>query len=339
MRAAARAAKRRAQREWIVRAGSAPATTPMWTSRAGWLAELAAWLDIEEGRAACARKVRPEMFLRVAEVLAASADHSTGRHCAVTNAVVAEAAGCSARTVSTVRRLLRDDAKLAVEVHRGTGCAAAPRSVRRPSVWHLVSRREPVDNPAVFHLPPTRRVRRFSHLGKKSPSDRTRPPRKSNPSKTTARRSAPRPLRTQKLAAGLVARSIGLDTVHVGQICDVLSGSGLDLDAWTSRQINDALNAHMSTTGLSWPDRIENPAGFLAARLRRLPVRPDGAPRGGVTAASMDHSTALNVAIPVPLSPPQVLTPETISTPANPSHRAAMLAEIRATIARPKARQ
>lgn len=286
-----------------MRAGCAPATTPMWTSRAGWLAEVAAWLDTEGGRAACARKVRPEMFLRVSEALAASADHGTGRHCAVTNAVVAEAAGCSARTVSTVRRLLRDDAELAVEVHRGTGCAAAPRSVRRPSVWHLVSRREPVDNPAVFHLPPTRRVRRSSHLGKKSPSDRTRPPRKSNPSRTTARRSAPRPLHTQKLAAGLVARSIGLDTVHVGQICDALSGSGLDLDAWTSRQINDALNAHMSTTGLSWPDRIENPAAFLAARLRRLPVRPDGAHRGGVTAAGPDMTTS-RAKSSVPISPP-----------------------------------
>lgn len=320
-----------------MRAGSAPATTPMWTSRAGWLAEVAAWLDTAEGRAACARKVRPEMFLRVAEVLAASADHGTGRHCAVTNAVVAEAAGCSARTVSTVRRLLRDDAKLAVEVHRGTGCAAAPSSVRRPSVWHLVSRREPVNNLGVFHLPPTRRVRRFSHLGKKSPSDRTRPPRKSNPSRTTTRRSAPRPLHTQKLAAGLVARTVGLDTVHAGQICDALSGSGLDLDAWTSRQINDALNTHMSTTGLSWPDRIENPAGFLAARLRRLPVRPDGAPRGGVTAARLDNTRLPNVAIPVRQSPPQDTSTGPSAVPASPSHRAAKLAEIRATLTRQKA--
>jgi hypothetical protein len=35
-----------------------------------------------------------------------------------------------------------------------------------------------------------------------------------------------------------------------------------------------ALNADMRETGWSWPNRIERPGPFLAARLRRLPPRP-----------------------------------------------------------------
>ena len=328
-----------------MREGCAPATTPMWTSRAGWLDELAAWADTEAGRTACARKVRADLLLRVAESLADHADHATGRHCAVTNAVVAQAAGCTARTVSTVRCVLRE-AGLAVEVRRGTGSAAAPQTVRRPSVWHLVSRREPVDSSAVFHLPPTRRVRRLSHVGKNSPSPRKRAPKSKSPSKQPpqrARRYAPRPLHVQRLADELVGNDYGrsglchgLRRGHLGHICDALIRSGLDLDAWTARAISVALNADMRERGWSWPNHIERPGAFLTARLRRLPVRPDGPHRGGVTAAGPDNGMAADAAISALPSPQQNASAEPVSIPASASHRAAALAEIRAVIAQSK---
>lgn len=311
----------------------------MWTSRAGWLDELTVWADTEAGRAACARKVRADLLLRVAQVLAAHADHSTGRHCAVTNAVIARAAGCTPRTVSTVRGVLCE-AGLAVEVRRGTGSSAAPRTVRRPSVWHLVSRRAPVDNGAVFHLPPSRRDRRVTLVGKNPPSARKRAPQTKSPANKPpqrARRYAPRPLPVQKLAAGIVARSQGLAHVHTGHICDALIRSGLDLDAWNATAITAALNADMRARGWCWPDRIERPGAFLVTRLRRLPVRPDGPHRGGVTAASPDSNAAPNAARSVLPSPQHHPGPEPFSIPASASHRAAALAAIRAVIARPKA--
>lgn len=79
MRVAARTAVRGARR---VRAGCAPATVPMWLSRAGRLGDCEIWLDTDEGRAACARQVRP-----ASEVLA------------VTGAAAAMAAGCWPRIV------------------------------------------------------------------------------------------------------------------------------------------------------------------------------------------------------------------------------------------------
>jgi hypothetical protein len=267
-----RAQRRRARRRWIVESGQAPASVPMWVSRDGWLGELERWLVADEGQSACARAhLRPVLLMRVAQVLAAHADHGTGRHCAVTNAAAAAAADCSARTVTTVRRLLSEGG-LAVEIRRGTGSFNAPADLRRPSIWHLVSRSEPVDKPVVCELPPSRRDRRVRHLGKNSPSGRTRPPRRSRSKQPT---TTPRPLHIQKLAAGVIAGSLGLDKVHPGHICDALTRSGLDLDAWTARQITTALNADMRERGWSWPgSSIDRPGAFLASRLRRLPQRP-----------------------------------------------------------------
>lgn len=281
-----RAQQRRARRRWIVEAGQSPATTPAWTSRDGWLSELERWLSTDEGRTARMRAhLRSSLLMSVAAVLAAHADHANGRHCAVTNAAAAAAAGCSPRTVTTVRRLLAE-AGLAIEVHRGTGSAHAPRDLRRPSIWHLVSRKEPVDNSGVFHLPPSRRDRRVSPVGKNSPSGRTRPPRKSQSSQRPPR--APRPLRVQRLAAEVIARSVGLDTVHPGHICDALSRSGLDLDQWSAGQITAALNTDMRARGWSWPNKIDRPGAFLATRLRRLPQRPIAKPAESKTSPPVD---------------------------------------------------
>ncbi len=262
------------RRQWIVVAGAAPPTTPMWTSRRGWLSELAEWTETTAGRAIlAANRLRPALLLRVAEALADHADHASGRHCAVTNATIASVVRCSPRTVTTVRTVLRA-ADLAVEIRRGTGSAKTPQGRRRPSLWHLISRAQPVDNTRICDLPPSLCDRRLSHVGKRSPSVRTRPPSKNSSKPNTQRHRAPRPLKLQQIAAAIVAGCIGLDTVHPGHICEALIRSGLDLTAWAAPQILAALNTDMRETGWSWPNRIERPGAFLAARLRRLPPRP-----------------------------------------------------------------
>lgn len=270
----ARIKQREQRRQWIVVAGATSPTTSMWTSRAGWIEEVAYWAGTSSGSAVLTRvNLSRSMLLKVCVALAAHADHATGRHCAVTNAAAAKAAGCSQRSVTTVRAVL-GEAGLAVEVRRGTGSMASPQRYRRPSVWHLVSRRRPVDNVAVCDLPPSRRDRRVTHVGKNSPKGRCRPASKNSPRSDTARQSEPRPLQLQLLAASVISRCRGFDAVHPGQICEVLTRSGLDLDVWTGAQIVDALNADMRRTGRTWPDSLPRPAGFLAVRLRGLPRVP-----------------------------------------------------------------
>ncbi len=284
---AARKQLRDKRRQWIAGAGAVPATTPMWTSRPSWLTEIAAWTESARGAAVLAeRNLRPALLLRVAEAMAEYADHATGRHCAATNATIATAARCSPRTVTTVRIVLRE-AGLAVEVRRGTGSTATPHNRRRPSVWHLISRAQPVDNAPVCDLPPSLCDWRCSYVGKRSPSVRPRTPRQ-NPSKHRPKNQrAPRPLHLQRIAAGIVAGGSGLDAAHPGQICEALARSGLDLTAWSAPQILRALNADMRKMGWTWPDHIERPGAFLASRLRRLPPAPRlRAPQPKPTAAA-----------------------------------------------------
>lgn len=303
----ARAEARTARRQWIERAGETPAGLPVWTSRDGWIAELSAWLATDEGLAECLRlHIKPELVLRVAMVLAAHADHATGRHCAVTNATVAQGAGCSQRSVSTVRKVVSASG-LAVLIQQGHGSPTTARVGWRPAIWHLVSRPKPVDNPAlgdaVCDLPPSRSDRRLTPDRSQSPNARTRAPQpKSNPLKKSPLRRgrcAPRPLAVQRLADELVGNAygrkpvcVGLDSGHIGAICQAIISAGIDPAVWSAEQLKNALNADMKARHWSWPDRIERPGAFLASRLRRLPARPEGAPQGGVTAARLDSRKA-----------------------------------------------
>lgn len=308
----ARTEARTARREWIIRvsekadeANEAP--IPMWTSRKGWRTELSAWLATDDGLAECARlHIRPDRVLRAAMVLAAHADHSSGRHCAVTNATVAQGAGCSERTVSTMRKVL-STAGLAVLIQQGHGSPKSARGAWRPAVWHLISRPKPVDKAAgagaVCDLPPSRRDRRVRPERSSSPSARERARRtKSNAPQTSpkrGRRCAPRPLLVQLLAADLVREApLSFGHGHIGQICDALMASGLDLAAWTGKSLTQALDADTKARGWNSPKRVERPGAFLLARLRLLPTRPAVVERGGLAArlAARKATTAQEVA-------------------------------------------
>lgn len=336
------AARKARRREWIVRTGAAPAELPMWTSRDGWCTELAGWLATDEGLAECARvHIRPELVLRVAGHKAAHADHATGRNCAVSNATVATAAGCSERTVTTVNKVLSASG-LAVEAHRGTGSASTPGYGRRPSIWHLISRPRPVDKPAVCDLPPSRRDRRVSPVERKSPSTRERArevnssPKQTHPPRSRRRyRATPRPLAVQRLAAGLALAAHGLDRpgrAHIGALCDAIDAAGIDATAWNPKALAAALNADMRATGWSWPDRIERPGAFLASRLRRLPARPDpSGPVHGGTAAGLEQSrTGPATARPVLVAAvAECPAPEPVQTAAGRAYARQLFAEQR----------
>lgn len=281
---------RKARREWIVRAGESPAELPMWTSRDGWLTEVSGWLATDDGLSECARlHIRPDRVLRAAVVLAAHADHATGRHCAVANATVAGDAGCSERTVTNARVVLGTSG-LAVEIQRGTGSKTTPGYGRRPSVWHLISRPTPVSKDvaasAVCELPPSRRDRRISLERSQSPSARKRARGIKSDTRTSppkrGRRFAPRPLQVQLLAADLVDRVRSLGHAHIGHICDALAESGLELSAWDGKTLQAVLDADMKARGWDWPNHVERPGAFLLSRLRLLPARPATAAQAGV---------------------------------------------------------
>lgn len=302
-----------ARRAWIEKAGSVDTATPMWVSRRAWLTQVQQWVASEEGRAECAKcHIRPETAVRVAIALAAFADGATGRNCAPSNQSVAAAAGCSPSLVTRIRNQLLAPAGFAVEARRGTGGAGLKN---RASVWHLIpSAAAPAaDNSDLPTLPPGGGS---THLECNSPKARKRAGNSSR--RGSGRRAAgPRPLGVQKLAAGLIGRSVGLERVHPGQVCDALTRSGLDLGQWDAGQLAAALEADMRQRGISWPDRISRPAAFLLTRLRRLPARPA-------------------VAGPTPAPPRKEATSRTVAS-SSPAHRRSVLEKMRADVAAARA--
>lgn len=289
------------RRGWVERAGACAPRAPMWTSRAGWLDGLQRWAQSPAlGQLCVAERVSitAATLLSIAAVMAEHADHATGRHVAVTRATIASRVGCDVRTVTAAWRVLRTS-QWAVEAQRGHGSPGTPSVGRRPSVYHLVPRREPrpVNRSAVhdFHLPPSGGLSLSPPVGRNSPSGRTCAPANniSDPSRHQPRRwrTAPRPLAVQRLSADLVADTHGLDRVHIGTICDALTTAGIDPTVWTARAITAALNADMRTRGWTWPDHITNPGAFLSSRLRRLSWAPPETPtKAGGYAASIDQT-------------------------------------------------
>ena len=326
----ARAYVNERRREWVQRAGSCAPSAPMWTSRAGWLDGLSRWAHSPAFGQLCTEarvSITTSTLLSIAAVMAEHADHATGRHVAVTRATIADKVGCDVRTVTAAWRVLRAS-RWAVEAQRGHGSTTTPSIGRRPSVYHLVPRREarPATPPLVhdFHLPPSGGVGCSSPVENYSPSERASAPanrccdkpRQTQPGRATAppptgpvsvatnslcdkmrharpQRATARPLAVQKLAAGLVALTHGLDRSHIGAICDALTGAGIDPAVWTARAVNDALNADMRARATTWPDHIANPGAFLASRLRRIDwTPPETTPKkaGGCAAASIDQT-------------------------------------------------
>ena len=288
------------RREWVQRAGACATSAPMWTSRAGWLDGLRQWAQSPAFSQVCVEarvSITAATLLSIAAVMAEHADHATGRHVAVTRATIADKVGCDVRTVTAAWRLLRAS-RWAVEAQRGHGSTTTPSVGRRPSVYHLVPRRQarPALRPVVhdFHLPPSGGVSSLSPVGSYSPSERASAPANricDKPRQLPPRRATARPLAVQRLAAGLVAITYGLDRSHIGAICDALTAAGVDPEVWSARTVNDKLNADMRARGMTWPDHIANPGAFLYSRLRRLSWAPPEEPKkaGGCAAVSIDQ--------------------------------------------------
>ncbi len=297
------------RRGWVERAGACAPRTPVWLSRTGWLTALAVWAATPAfvtAKASARVSITAATLLAVATVMAEHADHGTGRHVAVTRARIAARVGCSTDTVTVAWRLLRE-AGWAIEAQRGHGSPSTPPEGRRPSVYHLISRREPqpvVHNP---DLPPKAGSCLLSSVGKYSPSARTTRAEGNPFKKRRPYRAEPRPLELQRLAATLVANSHGLRHGHIGAICDVLTAAGIDPHHWNARQLTDALNTDMRATGQRWPDQIERPAAFLAHRLRRLHLPTDPHPAPTATKTTNDGGYAASLE-EKPAEPRQPLT-------------------------------
>lgn len=262
---------------WVATEGQVPATVPMWLSRPRWIATVCQWATTEEGRSVLrAHHVSYAMFCAVITVIARHAEGTTGRNVAVTRTRIAEESAAllgknrplSVRSVTTIRQNILAAAGWAMEAKRGEGQCGG--RYNRPSIWHLLSR-------AVCTLSCSAYSGDLSPVRSPSPSAKRRKnsqPKTARNTAVAAAPSIPADRHTRVLAGHLAGRCNGFKAVHPARLARVLVDSHLEVQTWTPGQLLDALDAQMAKSHYSWPDRITNPAGFLAHRLKGLPAQP-----------------------------------------------------------------
>lgn len=278
-------------------------------SRRRWIRLVTDWASTDAGKAAlAAHSMRLTLFLAVMVALAQHCNGSTGRNIAVGNKRVAEEAGCSPRSVTTVRTILLSEGWL----HRSLlGCPSSSGRFNRPAVDHLTTPRPAATQPATAtqQAQPVHEHVVEPASGASSTTAQNRPvcavlrstpvghisPVKNWAWKPKARQGALRntaslkPIeerrrwyRAYAIADELIARTVGLEGAR-GPVAAALHFSALNLETWTAAKIKSALDiwgkSHLDATGqrrqMDWPNEIARPGAFLAYRLQHLDIEPE----------------------------------------------------------------
>ncbi|MFT7022382.1 MAG: hypothetical protein ACJA07_001466 [Rhodococcus sp. (in: high G+C Gram-positive bacteria)] len=285
-------------------AGRPVATVPCWPGRQAWLRDVATALDTDSAtriRQSNA-KVAAATVLAVATAHAHFAETRTGRHMVASLATLAKRAELSIDQVRRGRRVLRTlgllvdlqlgrrltgiEIQAARDLHGHTQTGAASEIALTTPARIAALRPKPAHRSLTHPSAP------LSPLGFFSGSELAKNRRTQRKKRaTTNQTTTPRPISLQRVTAELVSKSRGLDQTakylkktchldaarpstapvrHLGALCDVIAAAGIDTERFTAQHIKDALDLDGRRNGLSWPDRIANPAKYLAWRLGRL---------------------------------------------------------------------
>lgn len=300
-----------------------------WTSGAAWFDALMDALATEQGehRRREAR-VAGGTLLRVARADWLAADADTGRGVATAHETVAAELGMSSKTVQRARALM-EALGFAVTIVEGRYLTTAEREaaraahgghqVRAASLRALtVPKPAPVEN---VHLPRRGKALEISLDRENSPtrasarkSAAPRPPAMTKRHPRAGRPAHPRSLELQQFAARLVdgdERELAvarrrlpwlLDRAgrpdrpaHIGALCDVLSGAGIDPRRWTPRELIERIDRwHQSQGRASLVGTSRVPLAYFAWQLRQAidPAAPTPAEEVEIRRAQRDAERA-----------------------------------------------
>lgn len=240
-----------------------PASVPVWSSAAHWLETLAAALQTTEGeKLRAAAKVSADTLIDVAAADARAADSRTGRGVTTAHDTVANALGCSAKTVQRARSLLEAlgfartvvlgryltaDERAAAHAHHG-GHQRRMASERALLVPRSLSN---------VHLPRggclSSHVPSHSDVPKRADTRTGAAGRQESTTANRHRRTSRPPIGVQRLAAGLAQRLPWLARGHIGSLCHTLLALGLDDTGWTAHDVIDMLDRRNVALGLYSP--------------------------------------------------------------------------------------
>ena len=253
------------------------AEVPTWSTRSRWLLSCSLAALLPEGVKARKRLggLSVKAFMKVMRVDADTADHLTGRNVRTSHSTCAAKAGTSPALVKRSRQVA-ECLGLMTTVDRGRYLTQEERQqvlkdtgfgyTKKASTRSLTMSREWVLQTMTDHLPRSGSTMNKSSLRgsnqKRSRASAASRIREENPNKPTP---LPRPLATQKLAAGLERRLFWLAGFgHIGRVCDVLTATGVNASAWTPSSLANALNSFTEQRGWATPHKISNPLAYLS---------------------------------------------------------------------------
>ncbi|MBN9620495.1 MAG: hypothetical protein J0H43_12310, partial [Actinobacteria bacterium] len=261
------------------------ATVPAWWGARHWV-EVAVPAALAHGQRQRHHPVDPDTARRVARCFAEHADRRSGRGCRPTNERIAEQAGVCVRTVQRVRRLLED---VGVMVKLVEGRSILTRA-ERIQAWRNGSSCRQIAAEVALVLP--RWLARHTAPARRRPVHRVTPPgysegelvkspepgvlpeprdrRMSRAAPGTHPRRRPAPvtpaqLRAARLIAGVQRRVSWLSTVSPRRLTALHRFAA---HGWTERDVHRALDEVLTINRWSVPDRIDQPAAYLARLLR-----------------------------------------------------------------------
>ena len=282
-----------------------------WTSGAAWFDALMDALSTQAGEMhRRAAHVALGTLLRVARADWLSADVATGRGVATAHETVAADLGMCGKTVQRARGLMEalgfsvtiEEGRYLTRAERAAARAAhGGRQVRAASLRALtLPKPAAVEN---VQLPRRGEGLKTSHLKKYFPTRASA--RKAAASRPLAKKpkytigtepppDAPRSVAMQRFAAGLVdgdsrdgvsrrrmpwLLNAGREgrAVHIGALCDVLAGAGVDPTRWKPRELVETIDAwHESQGRRTLAGRSHDPLRYFAWQLRMAfdPARP-----------------------------------------------------------------
>lgn len=251
---------------------------PAWWSRSH-------WVDVQVAAAVAARRrvcleaqVAPATVIAVARAHACYADRATGRGCRPTNERLAADTGLHLRTVQRAREVLKR-LGLVVELVRGRSHLSR---AERLSAWRRGSSHRalaaefaltaprPRGSPFMIATPPSEaRGALVSHQSGGFSTGRTdhrsRPAAGRPPNKRRPPPRRPPDARHVRLVAGVQARLPWLSRTPARRLTSL---HRFALAGWTPRDVQLACDQLLTARGWSLPDRIDQPAAYLAALLR-----------------------------------------------------------------------
>lgn len=258
---------------------------PVWSTRARWLLSCSLAILLPEGISARRRLggLSVIAFMKAMRVDSLAADHLTGRNLRTSHATAAAKAGLSPAAVKRARQIA-EALGLMTTVEKGRYLTQDERQrtleetgfwfTKKASTRSLTMSRRWAMETATDHLPRSGSVNFKSSLNcshQKRSRASAAPRIKNQSTNAPSPEPLPRSIELQRLAAGLERKIFWLANYgHIGRLCSVLAGAGVDHFRWSASGLAAALNAFTEARKWTTPGQVSNPLGYLGFLLGQM---------------------------------------------------------------------